>query len=99
LERIDDETLDEKKPEEVMKAYYSSVDLKEKLWTDSESYMTYVFYEEKVDFNTAKNTIVTNGEILTNTNIELTAGNSIELNIDFEVEVGAIFHAYIASCN
>lgn len=43
--------------------------------------------------------IMTNGWVPANGNIEYNAGESIELMSYFEVQAGAVFHAFIAPCN
>lgn len=42
--------------------------------------------------------IKTNGTVVSGNNIEYTAAISIELMQDFEVELGAVYHAYISPC-
>lgn len=42
--------------------------------------------------------ILTNGKVTAGNEIEYHAGNSIELMHGFEVETGALFHAYIVAC-
>jgi len=42
--------------------------------------------------------IVSNGTVITGSNVEYTAGDIIELENDFEVDQNANFHAYIEAC-
>ena len=43
--------------------------------------------------------IMTNGMVATNSNVEYHAGDNVELKPLFEVRPGAVFHAFIAPCN
>lgn len=43
--------------------------------------------------------IVTNGKVSSANSVDYRAGNSVELLSGFEVEPGAIYHAYIQPCN
>ncbi len=43
--------------------------------------------------------IITNGKVATSMDVDYHAGNSVELISGFEVEMGAIYHAYIQPCN
>ncbi len=47
----------------------------------------------------AKISIETNGRVMSSSNILYQAGQSIELNPEFEVLLGAVFHARIEACN
>jgi len=42
--------------------------------------------------------IITNGTVASGYNIAYHAAQSIELMHDFEIEMGAVFHAYISPC-
>jgi len=52
-----------------------------------------------INSRNANVSIVTNGWIPNNGNIEYAAGQSVELVALFEVKAGAVFHAYISPCN
>ncbi len=48
---------------------------------------------------TVEHTIETNGQVMAGSNVEYTAGEYILMNPSFNVELGALFHAYIALCH
>ena len=61
-------------------------------------YVNELGFEQIQSDTTANISILTNGIIMSGMDVSYSAGISIELLIDFQVEQGAVFHAYIAPC-
>lgn len=56
-------------------------------------------FADILDHSSANIAIESNGTVKSSNNIQFNAGNIIELMEGFTVELGAVFHAYIAPCN